>query len=66
MAPGTAYGGLHMEDIGETVAELAERLYHQGKRSFTVRITDGDYPESRRPSVYWDWDHLSLEILEMA
>lgn len=55
--PGLAWGGLHLERVGAMVQKLAEAMYHQGRKSITVKIQSTDFPES--------WDPIELEIVDV-
>jgi len=55
--PGTSWGGLHLEDLGNMVHQIAEEVYRQGKWRIVLEFEAEDFPES--------WDHWALEIREV-
>jgi hypothetical protein len=57
LAKGSAWGGVHMEGIGEVVTKLAEEMYRQNKRELILRLGPKD-SES-------DYDHYFLEIVDI-
>jgi hypothetical protein len=54
---GSAWGGVHLERVGVMVQKLAEAVYHQYKKSITIKLTATDYPET--------YDHWGIEITEV-
>lgn len=47
MAPlqaGLGWGGVHLERIGQMVQKLADAMYHQRKKSITLKIECEDLP----------------------
>jgi len=55
--PRTSWGGLHLEDLGDMVNQIAEGIYRQGKRRVVLEFEVEDFPES--------WDHWLLTIREV-
>jgi hypothetical protein len=54
---GLYWGGLHLERVGAIAQKLADAMYHQLKKSITIKLEATDYPES--------WDHIGLELIEV-
>jgi len=57
LRPGTSWGGIHLETIGQLVQKLADAMYHQAKKEITIIIRADDFPRS--------YDHLTVEIKEV-
>jgi hypothetical protein len=55
LAKGTAWGGVHPEEIPEMMCKIAEQLYIESKRFVTIKMGP-ENPES-------DYDHYWVEIL---
>jgi hypothetical protein len=55
LAKGTAWGGVHPEEIPELMGKIAEQLYIEGKQAVTIKMGP-ENPES-------DYDHYWVEIL---
>ncbi len=51
---GSAWGGQHLERVGFIAQKLAEAVYHQGKKSITIKMEAEDFP--------FDYDHWTIEI----
>jgi hypothetical protein len=57
LTAGSAWGGVHLEQVGQLVQRLAEAVYHQRKEAVTIRLVSEDYP--------WDYDHWGIEVKEV-
>lgn len=55
LAPGSAWGGVHLERIGFIVQQMAEAVYHQSRKSITVKLTATDFPDT--------YDHWEVAIV---
>lgn len=57
LAAGMAWGGVHLERVGQMVQKMAEAMYHQQKKSITITIEAQDFPDT--------WDHIWLAIKDV-
>jgi hypothetical protein len=57
LLPGSRWGGVHLERVGEMIQKLADAMYHQRKKSIDIKIECEDFPD--------DWDHIGLEVTKV-